>query len=618
MSQPPFTPSALEQAERLVRQPQHWEDRPQVQGITIDGPTSRDLDDAIWLEATAQGAILSVHIADVSDVIPLGSALDREAIARVHTRYYKTSNSPMLPRNLSEAALSLQAGQPRATLTIRLALSPTAEVQSCQLFESWLVSQQRFDYAQADTAISDPGSTWQPLLQACQDWAQRLNQCRRAAGALGGMETTGGFYLDEGGRLSVRPRYRSEQIIAEFMIAANTAAARWLAAADALALYRNHTAKAIAPGQDAMLQALLILGSAAAIRERLQNWLNRAEYSPSLVGHFALNVAAYGHFTSPIRRLADFINHRIIKAKLREQEPPYTKLDLENLSSHINQSVIEDKDRAHIYYRAQAQATLQNQIQSEDDFAQLAPKAFSRLLKHAVPNVPLTLAENVRSRLSQSQLQVVDYYLLLFHSQNLDLQHLILEHLETEVHQAASVLAIAQEAWQSMTYEEQQLGDRFLAWVVVVNGDQTQTTMEPGQASRKQAARHWACWLWLHCFIQGALVTPEHRQLPLMDEHKAMGAQGDQNSQRLQALLAQPQVEGQNHVGLLITVCQVMNWPEPVFEFEAWEQGFTAVCRLKGLGQVFEESAIAPKKKLAKQRSAMAVLERVRATQGSV
>ncbi|MGB7414852.1 MAG: RNB domain-containing ribonuclease [Thermosynechococcaceae cyanobacterium] len=614
MNQPPFAPEALIQAQQIVQPPLQW-DRPQVQGITIDGSTSRDLDDAIWLEATAQGATLSVHISDVAEFIPAGSALDRDAIARVHTRYFKTGNSPMLPHTLSESALSLQAGQPRATLTIQLELSTTGQVKSCQLFESWLVSRHRFDYAQADDAIAHPDSQWHPLLKSCQDWAQRLNQYRRETGAMGGMEASG-FYLDESGGLSVGPRYHCQQIIAEFMIAANTAIARWLAEADCLALYRNHTAKTIAPGQDAMLQALLVLGSAAAIRARLQNWLNRAEYSPSLIGHFALNLLAYGHFTSPIRRLADLVNHRIIKAKLHQKEPPYTKLDLENLSGHINQSMVDDKESTHVYYRDKAKATLQTQIDSGENFAQLSAKEFSRLLKHAGTALPPALVEEVRSRLTQGKLQVVDYYLLLIHGDNLALQRLVLDHLEAEVHQAASVMAMAQESWHSMDFDERQ-GDRFLTWAIVNHDGKTQTSAEPGQASKKQTARHWACWQWLRSLIQGTLVDSQHREMPIVsgDYDEVQAPEPDHHIQRLQSLLAQPLIEDQNHIGTLMSLCQVMDWPQPLFEFEEWEEGFTCTCRLEGLGKVFEADAIAPKKKLAKQRSAMQVLILLQAAQ---
>ncbi|MGF1602672.1 MAG: RNB domain-containing ribonuclease [Thermosynechococcaceae cyanobacterium] len=614
MNQPQFAPQSLKQAEQIVQQPQQWT-RPQVQGITIDGPTSRDLDDAIWLEVTEQGAILSVHISDVAEFIPVGSALDHDAIARVNTRYYKTGNSPMLPHLLSESALSLHAGQPRATLTIQLELNPQGKVESCQLFESWLVSRQQFDYAQADAAIAHPDTPWHPLLKSCQDWAQRLNQYRRETGAMGGMKTTGGFYLDESGGLSVGPRYHCQQMIAEFMIAANTQAARWLAEADCLALYRNHTAKTIAPGQDAMLQALLVLGSAAAIRERLQNWLNRAEYSPTLIGHFALNLLAYGHFTSPIRRLADLVNHRVIKAKLHRAEPPYSKLDLENLSVHINQSVIDDKESTHVYYRQKAKATLQTQIESGENFAQLAPKEFSRILKHASTALPPALVEEVKSRLAQGKLQVVDYYLLLIHGDSLALQQLVLDHLAADIHQAASVMSMAQDSWHSMDFDEQQQGDRFLAWAIVNNDGKTETSVAPGQASRKQTARHRACWRWLQSLIQGTLVNPDQREMPVAMGMGAEAQDQDENHQcqRMQELLVQPLIEDKNPIGLLMSICQVMSWPQPIFAFEEWNEGFTCICRLEGLGQVFEGDAIASKKKLAKQQSALQVLTQLKA-----
>ena len=79
------------------------------------------------------------------------------------------------------------------------------------------------------------------------------------------------------------------------------------------------------------------------IRQKLQNWMNRAEYNPTLIGHFALNLTAYCHFTSPIRRLADLLNHRIIKALIHEQPHPYRKFELEQLCTYI--ATLNQQDR---------------------------------------------------------------------------------------------------------------------------------------------------------------------------------------------------------------------------------------------------------------------------------
>jgi ribonuclease R len=96
-----FPPQAITSAKALALQEHLWQ-RPQVQGVTIDGPVSRDLDDAIWIEPTPTGAILSIYIADVAELVTPGSILDEGAIARTQTQYFKVGNAPMLPRALSE------------------------------------------------------------------------------------------------------------------------------------------------------------------------------------------------------------------------------------------------------------------------------------------------------------------------------------------------------------------------------------------------------------------------------------------------------------------------------------------------------------------------------------
>jgi len=82
---------AIDQAEAMTLPERLWQ-RPQVKGITIDGPTSQDLDDAIYLEATPTGAIASIHIADVSELVTIGSPLDKVALARTQTRYLGTGS----------------------------------------------------------------------------------------------------------------------------------------------------------------------------------------------------------------------------------------------------------------------------------------------------------------------------------------------------------------------------------------------------------------------------------------------------------------------------------------------------------------------------------------------
>jgi ribonuclease R len=119
-----FPPQATTLAKAVTSADTLWQ-RPQVEGITIDGPDSRDLDDAIWIEPTPIGAI---HIADVSELVEIGSILDKVAIARTTTQYFKTGNAHK------------------------------AEIEQTEIFESWLRSRRKFNYPEAEAAQKDPHS----------------------------------------------------------------------------------------------------------------------------------------------------------------------------------------------------------------------------------------------------------------------------------------------------------------------------------------------------------------------------------------------------------------------------------------------------------------------------
>jgi len=258
---------AIAEADALTLPDQLWQ-RPQVQGITIDGPTSKDLDDAIYFEATPTGGIASIHIADVAELVTVGSTLDKVALARTRTRYLSRGNIPMLPPALSEDKLSLLEGQPRPTLTIRVTLNHQAEIRATEIFESWLASAKRFSYEQADRVCQNPAHPFYEPMQLCQTWAERLNQERRNQGAIGGLFNASGFWVDENGAVMVSDSqlFHAQMIIQEFMILANRAVAHWFAERDVLALYRNHTAREIAPEREQIMQALLTTGSMELIR----------------------------------------------------------------------------------------------------------------------------------------------------------------------------------------------------------------------------------------------------------------------------------------------------------------------------------------------------------------
>jgi ribonuclease R len=620
-----FPPQAIALAQTLTLQDCLWQ-RPQVEGITIDGPDSRDLDDAIWIEPTTTGAILSIHIADVSELVEIGSILDKVAIARTTTQYFKNGNAPMLPRPLSEDKLSLLEYQDRPTLTVQITLNHKAEIEQIEIFESWLRSRRRFSYREAEVEQQDPHSPFSTLLQSAYRWVELLYRDRLNAGAIGGTVTAQGDWLTEEGSLIQGDRHNSHLLIQEFMILANRAVAQWLAERDIPALYRNHTARAIAPDRETMYQTMLSLGSAQAIRQRLQSWLNRAEYGPTLIGHFALNLPAYCHFTSPIRRLADLINHRIIKAILKQQENPYTKIELEQLGQHIAQVTRDQEEETSEYFRTEHQKVYQAQIQASPELEHLSEKEFSRILKYTIENQELeAIALELQFRLKARKLQLQDIYLLLFQSGNEGFQHQAYDYLKDNVQDAASIISMAtaqQTDWESFDYLDIQHSQTapFFTWLAVKIKDRILTTVDPSEHQRKQPARHHACLLWIEAYLQKALVSPEQRVEP---EPKIEQVQESiqpeietlkpAQSKTMHPALVKQLKEGQNFIGMLDSVCQTLRWEKPEYEFTESESGFECECRLSAQGELLTGTGDAIKKQKAKNIAAGRVLERLQA-----
>ena len=125
------------------------EDLRHLPTFTIDGPTSLDLDDAISVQMKDDQYVVYVHIADVAEQVLPGSSLDMEAATWCTSVYLEGWNRPMLPRELSENALSLLPGQDRATLTVKFVVSPAGEVSNVELVESLIRSDYRYTYEEA-------------------------------------------------------------------------------------------------------------------------------------------------------------------------------------------------------------------------------------------------------------------------------------------------------------------------------------------------------------------------------------------------------------------------------------------------------------------------------------
>ena len=315
--------------------------RKRVQGFTIDGTTSKDLDDALWIETYGNVGLIQVHIADPTESIELNSDIETEAKSKLFTRYLRVGNIPMIPAEYSEEKCSLLPLEERNTLTVEARIDQTGFILDYSIYESVLTSLNKFSYDQVEDILYEKKATGFYLqLKMAEIWKDILSCKRQELGAIGALQRKG-FFTDEEGKI-IGDYSRAQSIIAEFAILANTLVAQWVKQQHLPIIYRNH--QPIAQDTNSLRIYMNNLAISKEERSKYYHQSGRAQYSTTNKGHFALALPGYLHFTSPLRRFADFVNHRTIKACLRNEPIPYDIRTLENIANRIN-NAIEQSDR---------------------------------------------------------------------------------------------------------------------------------------------------------------------------------------------------------------------------------------------------------------------------------
>ncbi|MBU1629074.1 MAG: ribonuclease R, partial [Gammaproteobacteria bacterium] len=329
--------------------------------VTIDGKDAKDFDDAVYCEKRPRGGWhLLVAIADVGHYVQTGTALDLAAQERGNSAYFPGQVVPMLPAVLSNNLCSLKPQKDRLTVVCDMFLSKNGRLMRSRFYEAVIRSQARLTYRQVAQFLKD-GQVPAGMKNLSKPVSEKVVSSLRELDALhkillekrvsrGALDfDTPEIKVEFGAqrkikRLYVSVREDSHRIIEECMLCANVSAAQYLLENDLNSLFRVHDGP-----KTEKLQALKIfLGElglklkggdlplpkdysqllkdiqsrpdAHIIQMILLRSLSQAIYTPDNDGHFGLAFDAYTHFTSPIRRYADLIVHRAIKASLHKRK----------------------------------------------------------------------------------------------------------------------------------------------------------------------------------------------------------------------------------------------------------------------------------------------------------
>src|SRR5688500_2702112 len=362
-----FPPQAVEEAEA---QPEAHPDHPGVTDLralpwsSIDNRESRDLDQAEVVEVLPRDVLrVRIAIADVHARVGEGTAVDGHASTNTTSVYAGVAVCPMLPERLSNDLTSLNPGVDRLPMVGDLDVGPAGAVHRHAVCRAVVRNHAKLDYDAVGLWLEGNGPLpaeaaarpeIEEQIQLQDEAARRLIALRKSEGLLD-FDTLEPRPVVAHGRvvdIQMTPQNRARDIIESFMVAANSALARFLEGSGrstirrvvrepkrwdrivalaqelgdllppepdrrALAAFLARRRKADPDHfPDLSLAVVKMLGAGEYVLERRLD--GRADSS-----HFSLGAAAYAHGTAPNRRYGDLVLQRLVAATLAEREAPY-------------------------------------------------------------------------------------------------------------------------------------------------------------------------------------------------------------------------------------------------------------------------------------------------------
>ena len=346
-------------------------DMRKVTTFTIDPETAKDFDDAISIEYLDDGNYeIGVHIADVGHYVGENTALDKEARLRSTSVYLVDRVLPMLPEMLSNELCSLRPHEEKLTFSAIFTFNKSDKLIDRWFGKTVIYSDRRFTYEEAQEIIEKGEGDFAAELRVMNRLAHKLRKKRFKYGAINFESDEVKFKLDENGvpiGVFVKDRKDAHLLVEDFMLLANREVATYIYnkgkqlqnevpfvyrihdepdpdRVAELALYAKElgfemdisTPFKIAKSYNRLVDASQKDPHLKILQPLAIRTMAKAVYSTKNIGHYGLGFDNYTHFTSPIRRYADVLVHRILFKNLDNHVYRADHVALEETCKHIS------------------------------------------------------------------------------------------------------------------------------------------------------------------------------------------------------------------------------------------------------------------------------------------
>ena len=352
-------------------------DRKDLLWASIDNDDSLDLDQLTVAEAMPGGKVkIMVAVADVDSLVKEGSAIDEHARNNTTSVYTAARIFPMLPEKLSTDFTSLNLNEERLALVVEMEVDADGSLLDSEVYRARVRNHAKLAYNSIAAWLNGNGIEPEAVssvngldenLRLQDKTAQSMKNLRHVHGALSleTLEAKPVFDGDQIHDLEVEEKNRAKEIIEDFMIAANGVTARYLSARKFPSIRRvvripkrwdriveiagEHEFRLPETPDSKALEEFLVKEKAADpirfpdLSLAVIKLLGAGEYIAELPdgnvpGHFGLAVKDYAHSTAPNRRYPDLLTQRLLKAALEGKPVPYSKDELDLLSTHCTEA----------------------------------------------------------------------------------------------------------------------------------------------------------------------------------------------------------------------------------------------------------------------------------------
>ncbi len=317
--------------------------------VTIDPVDAKDFDDALSIRELENGNYeVGVHIADVTHYVKPGSAIDKEAYHRATSVYLVGSVLPMLPERLSNELCSLRPDEDSLTFSAVFTFNKNDKLVGSWFGKGVIHSRHRFTYEEAQEMIEGKEHKMSSIIIRLNNLAKKLRTRRFEEGSIGFESPELKFVLDSQGKptlVSLKKRFDAHKLVEEFMLLANKEVAALIykkgrdrevpfvyrihdtpdmAKVEEFAVFARHlgfnvdasSTQGVVKSYNQLMDALEEKPELNILESLAIRTMAKAVYSADNIGHFGLGFEHYTHFTSPIRRYADILVHRLLEANL--------------------------------------------------------------------------------------------------------------------------------------------------------------------------------------------------------------------------------------------------------------------------------------------------------------